>query len=461
MSKARVIVADDEESMRYFVTRTLGRHGYDAVAAGDGEDAVRQFDTLPADVAVVDLKMPGLGGLAVLQELRRRDPEVIVIVMTAFGTVESAVQAMKGGAYDYISKPFDEDELLLILERALAHRTALRENRDLRRMVDHRSSYAGLIGQSPAMKSVYQAIEALQDSDATVLITGESGTGKELVARAIHMGSRRRSNPFIPVPCAALMDNLVDSELFGHVPGAFTGARQHKRGLIARAQGGTLFLDEIAQASMAMQTKLERFLQEREFTPVGGTESTRVDVRIIAATNQDLASLVASGQVRRELFFRLNVIPVQLPPLRARREDIQVLCAWFLEQVQGGSARIRGLSARAMLALSSYDWPGNVRELQNVVERLAALNPEKELLTVEDLPIELRPDPSALASIDGPSVPASYHEMIAAAERDYFRDLLQHTAGNVTEAAKVAGMSRGHLYRKLKQLGIDTLDARG
>ncbi|MCA8944261.1 MAG: sigma-54-dependent Fis family transcriptional regulator, partial [Planctomycetes bacterium] len=241
-TRARVIVADDEESMRYFVDRALARRGYETVAVEDGERAIAEFDARPADVAVVDLKMPGADGLEVLAQLRKRDPDVIVILMTAYGSIDSAVEAMKRGAHDYITKPFEREELVLLVERALEHRATVRENRDLRRLVDRRTSYAGLIGQSPAMKSVFQSIELLKDSEATVMITGESGTGKELVARAIHRESSRRSQPFVPVHCAALSDSLIESELFGHVPGAFTGATKRKHGLVERADRGTLFL---------------------------------------------------------------------------------------------------------------------------------------------------------------------------------------------------------------------------
>jgi len=453
---ARVLVADDEESMRYFVTRALSRHGYETVSAEDGRCAITEFDSRPVDVAIVDLKMPGIDGLEVLRELRKRDPEVIVIVMTAFGTIASAVQAMRHGAYDYITKPFDSDELVLLIERGLEHRTTVRENRDLRRLVDHRTAYAGLIGQSPAMKSVYQTIELLQDSDATVLVTGESGTGKELVARAIHMGSRRRQHAFVPVHCAALANTLVDSELFGYVPGAFTGAKRHKQGLISRADGGTLFLDEIAEASLQAQTKLERFLQEREFFPVGGTELVKSDVRIVAATNKDMEQCVEDGIVRRELFFRLNVIPIHLPPLRERREDIPALANHFLEQIaHSSSTDVPGLSVDACVALSNYDWPGNVRELQNSIERLVAMNADKQTLTRDDLPEPLSSQGADTSSLLG------YQEAITAAGRAYFENLLRRTHGNVTEAANIAGLSRGHLHRKVSELGLDPAAFRG
>jgi len=445
--------------MRWFVRKTLSRAGYDAVAVGDGDSAVAEFEARRADVAVVDLKMPGLDGLGVISELRRRDPEVIVIVMTAYGTVNTAVEAMKRGAHDYITKPFEGDELLLIVDRALEHRATLRENRDLRRMIDHRSSHAGLIGQSPAMRAVFSAIDLVQGSDATVLITGESGTGKELVARAIHMGSRRRTGPFVPLHCSALRDSLVDSELFGHLPGAFTDAKKGKQGLLARAHGGTLFLDEVAEISLQTQSKLERFLQEREFVPLGGTETVRVDARIVAATNTDLARAVEGGAFRRELFFRLNVVPIDLPPLRKWREDIPALASHFLEKfARAGKTAPKSLTVDALGTLANYDWPGNIRELENTLERLVVLKSNETVLAAKDLPEEIRSRSSPRAA---PATPASYHDAVVAAERAYLKDLLRRTRGNVTDAARLSGLSRGHLHRKIGQLVLDPAAFRG
>jgi DNA-binding NtrC family response regulator len=453
LAKARVLVADDEESMRYFVQRSLARRGYDTIAVEDGRGAIAEFEARRADVAVVDLRMPGAGGLEVLAELRRRDPDVIVIVMTAFGSVESAVAAMKSGAWDYVTKPFDIEELILLIERALEHRAALRENHDLRRLVEHRSSYAGLVGQSAAMREVFRVLELAQQSDATVVVTGESGTGKELVVRAIHAGSARRRSPCVPIHCAALKEGLVDSELFGYVPGAFTGAKTHKNGLIARADGGTLFLDDIAEASLAVQARLERFLQEREFVPLGATAARRVDVRVVATTNRDLADAVAKGAFRRELLFRLNVVPIRLPPLRERREDIPALASHFLQRFAGPGGAAKRLTVDALVALTTYDWPGNVRELENVIERLVVLNAGRSELTAGDLPDEMR-GVSAQGGSD-PTEPLCYRDMIERAQRAYFEDLFRRSGGNVSEAARLARLSRGDLHRKLRQVGID------
>jgi DNA-binding NtrC family response regulator len=457
--RGRVLVADDEESMRYFLRRGLVRSGFDVECVADGAKALASFDAHPADAAVLDLKMPGLDGLDVLAQLRAKHPEAVVVMMTAHGTIASAVEAMRRGAIDYVTKPFELDELVLILERALQHRALLRENRELRALVDHRSTFAGLVGQSPPMRNVFQSIEALRGSDATVLIQGESGTGKELVARALHASSQRAAGPFVALHGAALSDNLVDNELFGHVPGAFTGAVSAKRGLIARADGGCLFLDEVGDLPLPTQAKLERFLQEREFVPLGAAEAVRVDVRVIAATNRDLEVAVTRGGFRRELYFRLNVVPIRIPPLRERPEDVPPLIATFVQRLaKQHGCKVQGLSMEATIALTRYAWPGNVRELQNLIERLVVLNPESETIELEDLPDTMN-EPSPL--VDPALAPRGWQAAVLQFERTYLTDLLRQTAGNVSEAARIAAMSRGHLHRRLARLGIDSGEFRG
>ncbi|MGA1526148.1 MAG: sigma-54-dependent transcriptional regulator, partial [Planctomycetota bacterium] len=354
-------MADDEESMRFFVRRALERDGYAVEAFDSGDRAARAFEARPFDAAVVDLKMPGIDGLQVLERLRAADPEAVVILMTGHATIRSAVDAMRGGAFDYITKPFEVDELLLVVERALAHRATLRENRELRRLVDARTALGGLIGQSPAMRAVFDTIEQLRESDATVLIRGDSGTGKELVARAVHAASSRSGGPFVPIQCAAIPEALFESELFGHEPGAFTGAVSQRRGLLEKADGGTLFVDEIGDLSLPVQAKLERALQERELLRLGGTTPIPVDFRVLAATNRDLEAMVRDGAFRQELYWRLNVVPLLLPPLRDRREDVPLLVDHFLQlAVERLGVGRKTMTMEAMILLARPAWPGNV-----------------------------------------------------------------------------------------------------
>ena len=450
-------MADDEESMRFFLARALERAGYEVEAFDSGAALWDAFSRRPTDAVLLDLKMPGPDGLEILERVRDAAPETVVVMMTAFGTVETAVRAMKSGAADYLTKPFDTDEMLLVLQRALERRSDRREVRSLRRFLDSRSAYGGLVGQSPAMRGVFQSIDALSQSSATVLLTGESGTGKELVARALHQHSPRATRPFVPLNCAAIPEGLIENELFGHQAGAFTGAQEHRHGHLLRADGGSLFLDEIGELSATVQGKLARFLEDRSFTPLGSEESITVDVRVIAATNRDLESEVAGGRFREELYWRLNVVPLRLPPLRERREDVPVLVAHFLQQL----AERRGLAVpefelEAMVALSQHRWPGNIRELQNTVERLVVLHPTQKTLQLDDLPLEIRerhrPDRRARVSGEHP-----YQEALEEFERAYLCSLFEKTEGNVTEAARRAGLSRAHLHRKIRQLGI-TLD---
>jgi DNA-binding NtrC family response regulator len=453
---ARLIVADDEESMRFYLKRSLSRRGYEVETFESGDQAIEGCEARRFDVAVVDLKMPGADGIEVLSRIRAADPEALVIIMTAYGTIRSAVDAMRQGAFDYITKPFEIDELLLLIERALAQRATLRENRELRRIIDNRKAYGGLIGQSPAMLAVYQTIDLLRQSSATVLITGESGTGKELLARAIHLHSDRADGSFVPINCAALPENLLESELFGYEIGAFTGAVKRKRGLVELAHGGTLFFDEISEISDNAQVKLLRFLQERKFTPLGGTNSVQVDLRIISVTNRDIQQMVAEARFRQDLYWRLNVVPVHLPPLRERREDIPVLVSHFLERFQKpDEGALNGFSRDAMILLSGYPWPGNVRELENTIERMVVLHSDKEMLDVEDIPkaIRERAEPRARPLLSGDLIP--YPEALSAFEREYLANLFKQTKGNVSQAARLSGISRSNLHQKIKQLDID------
>lgn len=452
----RILVADDEESMRHFVQRGLTRLGHTVEAVADGDAAVARWTSQPFDLAVLDLKMPGCDGLVALGRIRSHSPDAIVVLMTAHGTVATAVEAMHLGAADFVTKPFTLDELQLRLDRALAHRAAKRENRNLRGLLEAADGGVGLVGQSAAMRDLLEKLDLLRQSTATVLLTGESGTGKGLVAKALHLGSDRAKEPFVALNCAAVPDTLVESELFGHEPGAFTGARTHKPGLLLRAHRGTVFLDEIADMSGPAQAKIERFLQEREFLPLGGQKSVRVDVRVVAATNRDLPALAKAGQFRAELLWRLDVVQLRVPPLRERREDVPLLLNQVLRRLARPGEAVRTLAPEAIGALTAYDWPGNVRELENTVERMVVMAGERQALGVGDLPTEVR-GPGA---VSGNGADATYEAARERFDRLYFTNLLMQSGGSITEAAQRAGISRGHLHRRLRDLGCDATAAR-
>ena len=445
----RILIADDEESMRHFLQRGLKRLGHSVTAVEGGDEAVDRWQREPFDVAVLDLKMPGTDGLQALCRIRAADPDAVVLLMTAHGTVGTAVEAMHVGAADYVLKPFALEELQLRLDRALQVRANARENRELRALLDASDGAAGLCASSRAMREIVRQLELLRDSTTTVLLTGESGTGKGLVARALHLGSPRAAAPFVAMNCAAVPETLVESELFGHEPGAFTGARTRKAGLLARAHGGTLFLDEIGDMSPATQAKIERFLQEREFLPLGAAEPVRVDVRIVAATNRDLAAMARSGAFRPELLWRLDVVSLRVPPLRERREDVPLLVAQNLQRLANGGAP-RRLTPDALAALCGYGWPGNVRELENVVERMTVLAGARTELGVGDLPPEVS-GTAAVAEAAGDD----YDAARARFDRLYFENLLRQHGGSITAAAQTAGISRGHLHRRLRELALD------
>jgi len=395
MAVTRVLVIDDEGLMRDFVQEALSRAGYDVVTASNGEEGLRTVDKSQFHVVVTDLKMPGMDGLEVLKEIQERDPAVSVIVMTAYATVETAVQALKGGAADYIMKPFTPDEIEVVVEKAIYQQRLQDENRYLKSELDQVSGFGEIIGSGSAMESVYEQIKKVAPSPSTVLIQGESGTGKELVARAIHRASPRRDHPFIKVNCAALSAGLLESELFGHEKGAFTGAFQRKIGRFELADGGSLLLDEVTEIPLDLQAKLLRVLQEREFERVGGNRTIRIDTRIIGTTNRNLDEAVSEGKLREDLFFRLNVIPITLPPLRRRKEDIPKLLEHFTTRfAKENKKRIVRIEDEAVEMLRAYDWPGNVRELSNVIERAVVLT-SSDSLSCSDFtlaPISPQPD---------------------------------------------------------------------
>lgn len=444
-----VLVVDDEESVRHFIARGLRRHGHEVTLCENGDLALKALGERSFDAIVLDVRMPGIDGLSLLSRILTIDANATVLMMTAHGTVATAVDAMQLGAADYLSKPFPIEELLLRMDRARAQRATQQENSNLRALLHQDAGSYGLVGQSGAMRSLRSQLELLRTSPATVLITGESGSGKGVLARALHTSSARATGPFVTLHCAAVPDTLVESELFGHEPGAFTGAVQQKQGLVARAAGGTLFLDEIAEMSLPAQAKIERFLQDREFTPLGATKARTVDVRILAATNRDLAACVAAGSFRAELYWRLKVVQLHVPPLRDRRDDVPALVAHHMSRLaQRGEPR-RSLTPAAMAALTAYAWPGNVRELENLAERMAAMAGERVMLGLGDLPEEIRGGETA------ETAPTDFEAARERFERSYFTALLARCGGNVSEAALQAGLSRGHLHRKLRELQCD------
>jgi len=455
MSKPRVLVADDKDTILGLFGRILSDR-FEVATATDGQRALALALNDDFDVVVTDIRMPGADGFRVLRELKRAKPDVEVVLMTAYGSVEKAVEAMKEGAYDYLTKPFDPDEALLTIERAVERKRLREQARDLSAALGHIGRFDRLIGKSDAMQHLFELLKRAAGGDATVLITGESGTGKELAARAVHSESARKAGRFVAVNCGAIPETLIESELFGHVKGAFTGAAGDHRGLFEEASGGTLLLDEVGELPLAMQVKLTRVLQERSVRRIGDSNERRVDVRVIAATNIDLRAAVAAGRFREDLFYRLNVFPVRLPPLRERREDIPVLAAHFLERHRGRyGGSVEGFVPEALSALVRYDWPGNVRELENAVERALAVV-DGPRIPVEALPEEIatagRP---RLASDLGR---LTYREVVDIARdrvsREYLVELMREFEGSVTRAAERAGMERETLHRLLKKYGL-------
>src|SRR5438552_4130486 len=380
-----LLIVDDERSIREACREVAQSLGFSAFVADSAEHAYRFLDNQPFDAVLLDLRLPGAGGLDALRGIKERRPEAVVIVVTGYGTVQSAVQAMKNGAYDYVTKPFSMEELRLLLERVSSHLKLKSENRLLREKVKSKQGYGGIVGRAPEMEKLYRIIAKASNSVHPVLILGESGTGKEMVARSIHHSGPFRDKPFIPVDCGSLVPTLIESELFGYVKGAFTGAVQSRDGLLAIAEGGTVFLDEVGELPVDLQAKLLRAIQEREIRPVGSTKRISINVRILAATNRDLEHAVAQGTFRRDLYFRLNVLSLKIPPLRERRQDIPLLTGYFLEKFSRASGQERTLHDDAVKALLAYDWPGNVRELENCLERACAFT-SGLVIHIGDLP---------------------------------------------------------------------------
>src|SRR5467141_1854831 len=449
MDHPRVLVVDDDKDVGGFLREALSRWNYDVSLATDGREAVRLISHQIFDAALVDIWMPEMDGLQVLDEIKRHDPALEVVMMTGNPMVETAVQALKSGAYDYLIKPLNLDELQHLMQQVLEKRFLSREVHSLRNRLAEHLAVKDLVGGSPGMTRVREVIAKVADSDSPVLIEGESGTGKELVAAAIHRQSGRAKGPFVPVNCSAIPADLMESEFFGHVRGAFSGAVADTLGLFRSAHGGTLFLDEVAELSPALQAKLLRVLQEMQVRPVGSTKAFPVDVRVIAATNRDLERAMTEGSFRQDLFYRLNVVRVTLPPLRERREDIPSLINHFLRRFNKRFHRdVRGVAPEALAALSAYTFPGNVRELENLIERAFAMG-AREQIALNDLP-SLSKTPMASTPVTSPeSVPA-----LADVERELILKALAVFKDDKEAAAKALGISRRTIYRRLKEYGV-------
>src|SRR5919201_5060275 len=461
----RVLVVDDEQSLRKVLAATLQREGYEVTVCGDGEEAISSLERDGADVVVTDLVMPRMDGLSLLRKVVSRHPDVPVIVITAHGKIDSAVEAMKAGAFDFIAKPFDHGELKAIIAKAARQSDYNQRNvvpEERQEGADRR--YTEIVGRGKQMQELQQIIAKVADAPSTVLIQGESGTGKELVATALHETSSRRDRPFIKINCAAIPRELVEAELFGFEKGAFPGAVQSKPGRFELADGGTFFLDEIGEIPLEMQVKLLRAIQESSFERVGGVRTTTVEVRLIAATSRDLTREIAAGRFREDLYYRLNVVPIHLPPLRERREDIPLLVEHFRQKYNARLKKnVERIEDDALAALSGYSWPGNIRELENVLER-TILFAERPVIRAADLPPSLRAkpiSPEELASAAGPGHPTApgplkeiVKEQVQAVERDLIVRGLEVTNGNVTRTAKLLKISRKSLQMKMKEFGL-------
>ena len=457
VQEVHLLLVEDEAPLREATAERLAEQGYRVVQAESGEAARDLLAEFAFDVVVTDLRLPGIDGAAVVEAALERYPEIVAVVVTGYGTVQDAVAAIKRGATDFVMKPYPFDHLLHILSVALEQRRLKSENEYLRSQLQERYRFEGIVGRSRAMRDLFQLLETVAPTASTILITGETGTGKELVARAIHHNSPRRRQRFVALNCGAIPATLLEAELFGHVRGAFTGAFTSRPGRLEQAHRGTLFLDEIGTMDTSLQAKLLRALQEREFERVGANDSIKVDVRVIAATNSDLAQQVEEGKFREDLFYRLNVIPIHLPPLRERREDIPLLVQGFVDRIgaeQNPPRRGVVVSQDAMRRLMGFRWPGNVRQLENAVERALALSPGRSHIEATDLPPEIQPrDDSPAAAVpslpeEGLDLPAHVHQI----ERALLRSALERTGGNKQRAAQLLGIKRTTLVEKMRRL---------
>ncbi|HTO90929.1 MAG TPA: sigma-54 dependent transcriptional regulator [Candidatus Sulfotelmatobacter sp.] len=454
MAGEKILVVDDEQSMTQYLGIVLRKEGFEVITAGNGREAFERVKNDAPDVVITDIKMPGMDGIQLLQAIKKHEPALPVVIMTAYASQQSAIDAVNMGAFQYMIKNAKNDEIKLVVRNALEMRKVRQENQYLKRELKKGHDEKEIIGSSEEIVRVFRLVEKVADSDATIMIQGESGTGKELIAKEVHYGSRRASGPFVSINCGAIPRDLLESNLFGHVKGSFTGAVRDSAGLFQVAEGGTFFLDEVGEMPLATQVKLLRALQEREIIPVGGTQPVKIDCRLVAATNADLEREVAEGRFRADLFYRLNVIPIKLPSLRQRREDIPLLIEHFLKRhAENGAAKT--ISKEATEILMKYDWPGNVRELENVIERAVILD-ESGRLEPEDLPDKIRLGPSQRGSLIIESPTLTLEEL----EREYILKVLHSTRWQKKKASEILGINASTLYRKLIAYGVEKPGAR-
>jgi two-component system response regulator HydG len=448
---AKILVVDDDPSLRQMLNAVLTDGGYEVKEADDGQSAVEAVEKQFYDLILIDVRMTGMGGIEALKHIKKVSPGIPVIIMTAYASVETAREALKSGAFDYLTKPLDIDELKMLLERVLRHYRLEQENRYLKERLDDRFDFSNIIGTSLEMRKLFETIAQVAPSEATVLITGESGTGKEIVANAIHQNSPRRERPMIKVNCAALPETLLESELFGHEKGAFTGATSRTRGRFQMAHESTIFLDEISEMTPATQAKILRTLQEKEIELVGGSSTIKIDTRVIAATNKNIEIEIQEDRFREDLYYRLNVVRLEVPPLRKRREDIPLLVDYFLKQyVEKNRKLVKGFTPRATDAIMRYDWPGNVRELENLIER-AVIMTRGDVITLDEFPDALTDKYTETNKEPESTVGKTLKDV----EREMIIRTLEETGGNRTHAAKILGISRRTLQLKLKEYGIN------
>ena len=448
----KILVADDEPSHRQMIEAVLAAEGYEVTQAEDGQAAISAVEEKFYDLVIMDVRMPNVDGIQALQKIKRISPDIPVIIMTAYASVGSAVDALKSSAYDYLIKPLDIDELKILVAKALRFHQLEQENLYLKERLKNRFDFSNIIGRSPAMKKLFETMALVAPSEATVLIVGESGTGKELIANAIHQNSPRKDQSFIKVNCAALPETLLESELFGHEKGAFTGAIARKQGRFQLAHNSSIFLDEVAEMAPTTQAKILRVLQEREFEPVGSTQTIKVDTRVIVATNKNLEKEIQEGRFREDLYYRLNVVTVEVPPLRQRREDIPLLADFFRKQYAEKNRRpMEGFTPRATDLLMRYDWPGNVRELENIIER-AVIMARGEMITPLEFPVDLQ---NLDEDLKESRIDLTPGRSLKEVEKVMILRTLEETGGNRTHAARLLGISRRTLQLKLKEYGIN------